>query len=158
MLDSPKVNNETFNIFLMEHKTEFCQMINNALDMPEKEHEYYFMKRGILIFIEKLLLTPTFYKFKLYYTNYPDNLKSVMKQLNNRNTKIVQQAIEVLYHFFIDMDSKDKAIKLILHHNETNFVKFFEKHKDIIHEKELIEKRDLILNELRNLDTVLLEK
>jgi hypothetical protein len=133
-------------------------MINNALEMPEKEHEYYFMKRGILIFIEKLLLTPTFNKFGHYYTNYPDNLKSVMKQLNNRNTKIVQQAIEVLYHFFIDLDGKDKAIKMILHHNAGNFQKFFEKHKDIILEKELIEKKDLILNELRHLDTILLDK
>jgi hypothetical protein len=123
--------------------------------MPEKEHEYYFMKRGSLIFIEKLLLTPTFSKFRHFYTNYPDNLKSVMKQLNNRNSKIVQQAIEVLYQFFIDLDSKERPIKLLLHGNDNNFHKFFEKHQDIIQEKELIEKKDYILEGLKYLDTVL---
>jgi predicted transcriptional regulator len=158
MLDSPKVNNEIFNNFLMEHKFEFCNMINSTLDTIEKEHEYYFMKRGSLIFIEKLLLTPTFNKFKYFYTNYPDNLKSVMKQLNNRNTKIVQQALEVLYQFFLDLENKDRAIKLLLHANDNNFHKFFEKHKDIIQEKDLIEKKEYILEGLKQLDTLLLDK
>ena len=110
------------------------------------------MKRGSLIFIEKILLTPTFKSFKTFYTNYSENLKSVMKQLNNRNTKIIQQAIDVLYYFFLDIESKDKSIKLLLHANQQNFYKFFEKHSDIITE-ELVDKKTLMIKVLESLES-----
>lgn len=151
MLDSPKVNNDIFNEFICSYKVEFCKLIITALDKYDKDNEFYYVKRGSLIFIEKLLLNETFKKFKEFYTNYLENLKSVMKQLNNRNSKIVQQAVEVLYHFFVDLESKDKSIKMILHANAQNFYKFFEKHDDIM-TPEVIEKKELILKELKNLE------
>jgi hypothetical protein len=151
MLDSVKINNEVFCEFICNYKVEFCKLIITTLDRNEKENECYYVKRGTLIFIEKILLTSTFNNFKLFYTNYIENLKSVMKQLNNRNSKIVQQAVEVLYHFFVDLESKDKSVKFILHANAQNFYKFFEKHEDIM-TPEVVEKKELILSELKYLE------
>jgi hypothetical protein len=151
MLDNPKINNDVFLEFLCDYKVEFCKLIITALDKNEKENECYYVKRGTLIFIEKILLNNTFKNFNVFYTNYIENLKSVMKQLNNRNSKIVQQAVEVLYHFFVDIESKDKSIKLILHANAQNFYKFFEKHEEIM-TPEVVEKKELILKELKNLE------
>lgn len=166
IVEGKKVNKDITSIFL-ENNCDFIFNIINAginytgYTRQNKENEclvddYYFMKRQTLNLIEKILLIQNYEKFASRFVNNSDNLKTIMKQLNNKCEKIVCQAVDILYFFFLDIEIKEKNIKKILHFNKENFYKFFEKNEELFSQSsELAEKKAFILYELERLENYL---
>jgi hypothetical protein len=163
LVENEDINKEIVANFLEENAKEFSSLILNSVGAHINditEDEYYFMKRECLILSEKLLIDPTFEKFNTIYTNDVENLKVIMTQLNNKSKKIMAQAIDVLYFFFLDIENKHQKIKNILHNNKQNFYKFFEKLEETLssdveinkNNPELSEKKNFILYELERLE------
>jgi hypothetical protein len=166
LVESPKSNKKIVACFLLENAKYIFSVINSGLNITgftkqtrENEclvDEFYYMKRESLIFIEKILIDQEYEKFTNLYVNSIDNLKMVMMQLNNKCEKIVCQAIDILYFFFLDIETKEKGIKMILHANKQNFYNFFEKNEELFSEStEMMEKKNFILYELERLENYL---
>jgi hypothetical protein len=166
LVESEKSNKKIVANFLSENAKYIFSVINSGLNISgytkqNKENEclvdeFYYMKRESLIFIEKILIDADYETFTNLYVNSTENLKMVMMQLNNKCEKIVCQAIDILYFFFLDIETKHKSIKMILHTNKQNFYNFFEKNEELILESsEMMEKKNFILYELERLENYL---
>lgn len=166
-IESPKVDKEYVSTFLELREKEFSYSSNSLLNSSGVikkngreciEDDFYLLKRETLILIEKILINPTYEKFTLLYTNRLENLKSIMMQLNNKCLKIVCQAVDILYYFFVDVETKCKNIKLLLHTNKKNFYEFFDKHDSFfIENSEMSYKKSFILYEIERLENYLEE-
>lgn len=166
LVESQKSNKKIVANFLSENANYIFTILNSGLNISgytkhNKENEclvdeFYYMKRESLIFIEKILNDGEYEKFTNLYVNSIENLKMVMMQLNNKCEKIVCQAIDILYFFFLDIETKQKSIKMILHTNKQNFYNFFDKNEELILEStEMMEKKNFILYELERLENYL---
>lgn len=155
MIESPKVSRQVFNSFLLEDQVIFCQLINSSINKINQNENSYYMVRESLLMIEKILLLPYYEQFKEYFTNEVEDLMMTLKQLNNKNKKIVGQALNVLHFFFQDVETKAKNLRIILHNNKANFYKFFEVNDPLfVQDNELMEKKSFILYELERLDNL----
>ena len=149
LFENAKINKKIFNDFLNNNSVLICELINSSINKTEnKENSYYMIRESLLIY-EKILCSPHYEKFNEYFSNNTYNLKTTMKQLNNPNLKIKIQATVNLYHFFLDIETKDKAIRQILNQNKQGFYKFFQNNEDLFtDDNDLMEKKFFILYEL----------
>ena len=167
-IESPKVNKENVSIFLEQKEKEFSEACNNMLgccrDTRKIEKECiedndYLLKRETLIMIEKILIDNKYENFSLLYSNRVENLKTIMLQMNNKCLKIVYQAVDILYYFFVDVENKCRNIKLLLQKNKNNFYEFFQKHETFFMDNsEMSYKKSFILYELERLDNYLFQE
>ncbi len=164
IVESPKCNREIVNKFFDENCEAISGILTDAINFKGgiiktenlNNDDYYFMKRETLILIVKILNNPLYEKFMIHFTNRSDNLKTIMKQLNKKSKKIVSHAVEVLYFFFLDIELKEKGIKMILHNNKDNFYKFFEKNEELFNQtSEMMEQKSFLLYELERLENYL---
>lgn len=166
LVECPKYNLEISVNFFNNNAKAISEILNAGINLTgltkkvqNKEcivDDFYYMKRETLILLEKILVNPTFEQFSTYYVNKPEHLKTIMIQLNNKCEKIVLQAVDILYFFFLDIETKERGIKLILHANKDNFYKFFEKNDEIFSQNsETMEKKSFILYELERLENYL---
>jgi hypothetical protein len=166
IVEGKKINKDITSVFLEKNCDIIFNIINTGINYTgytkqnnSKEcllDDFYFMKRQTLVLIEKILLIQNYENFANRFVNNSDNLKTIMRQLNNKCEKIVCQAVDILYFFFLDIEIKEKNIKKILHFNKDNFYEFFEKNEELFSQSsELAEKKSFILYELERLENYL---
>lgn len=162
LFDKKNLNQDIISNFLISYANEICSLLNSSICFTPQtlvameENENYLINRESLILLEKILTNHLYDKFNLYFTSSTDNLKSIMILLNSKCSKIVCQALNVLYYFFLDIESKPKSVKIILHKNKDNFNKFLEKNESLfLSSPEVMEKRSFILYELEYLENYL---
>jgi len=133
-----------FEKFLNEFKNEFCALLNSTITSHanhKNDQDLYFVKRETLKLIMVLLENDeSFTSFKSFYVNNVDNLKIIMGLLNHSCLRIKEKALDILYHFFVDLESRDRKIQCILFKNKGNFEKYF-----LINLESTDEKKNFIL-------------
>jgi len=153
MVIDEKISKNIFCVFLIKHKQEICDMINEKL---RKKDENYFVKRDTLMFVLYILedISHNFEDFKEYYLSRLDDLKVVMALLNHSCARIKIKAVAVLFYFFVDLEYKVDAVKLLLLTNKNNFENYFIKGYTCINDADITEKKNYILYELERLQNI----
>ncbi len=94
----------------------------------------------------------TFRKIFLNNTTY---LQVVLQQLNNDCYKIRIEALIILHEFFVDIDTLEESVIVLILDNKDNFYLMFDINADIFNTIDIEEKKNYILFQLERIDSII---
>jgi len=93
--------------------------------------------------------------FRKVFLNNTTYLQVILQQLNNDCYKIRIEALIVLHEFFVDIDTLEESVIVLILDNKDNFYLMFDINVDIFKTIDIEEKKNFILFQLERINSII---